>query len=198
MQKTSFKISTTEFQRCTLCGLKNSSYQLHEHVFIFQKYCENNWIWAWWSHTDLCNQSWQCFATKLIFVNFQQFWADFCWFSSILVNFWQFLSILINFCRFLTIFKISKTKGKWLKTSKITVQNWLKLLKINFCQFRLIKNQSKSIFVDFELIFDDFCQFWSIFIDFRQFFYCQDWLQTPVGEVQQGVTWRKMEGKRSF
>ena len=79
---------------------------------------------------------------------------------------------------------ISKTKGKWLKTSKITVQNWLKLLKINFCQFRLIKNQSKSIFVDFELIFDDFCQFWSIFIDFRQFFNCQDWLQTSVMDRQ--------------
>ena len=149
-----------------------------------------------WKKCSLSHKQHKCFAffnrkkqhffessavlATLIFVNFQQFWADFCWFSSILVNFWQFLSILINFCRFLTIFKISKTKGKWLKTSKITVQNWLKLLKINFCQFRLIKNQSKSIFVDFELIFDDFCQFWSIFIDFRQFFNCQDWLQTPV------------------
>ena len=36
----------------------------------------------------------------------------------------------------------------------------------------LIENQFWSIFQ--ELIFDDFCQFGAIFIDFHQFFNCQD------------------------
>ena len=60
VQKWSFS-SVGNHNDLTPCwGLKSSLIQLHEDIFIFEKKCEFNCIWAWWSHGVDC-WNWQKF-----------------------------------------------------------------------------------------------------------------------------------------
>ena len=60
VQKWSFS-SVGNHNDLTPCwGLKSWLIQLHEDIFIFEKFCEFNCIWAWWSHGVDC-WNWQKF-----------------------------------------------------------------------------------------------------------------------------------------